>query len=194
MKKAGVIIGAVLLVILVVGGFYFVTQKANKSSVEDQTLTEVQSIITKNLEEDYPLTPRQVVSLYNRIITAYYKEDYSSEEFDQLVDQELLLFDDELLEINPKATYKASLAQDIAEYEDANKTIEQWSVCDSDDVQYTKDQETGDNIAFVDVSYFMKEGKSTYTRTYEKFVLRKDADGNWKILGFYQTDGSSEDD
>ena len=48
-------------------------------------------------------------------------------------------------------------------------------------------------IADADALYFIKEG-SAYSRTYQMYVLRKDADGNWKILVFYQVNGDSSDD
>ena len=51
----------------------------------------------------------------------------------------------------------------------------------------------GDDCAYVKASYFIKEGYA-YSRTYQMYVLRKDADGNWKILEFYQVNGDSSDD
>jgi ketosteroid isomerase-like protein len=63
------------------------------------------------------------------------------------------------------------------------------SVSDTNDVQYqTVD---GDECAYVTASYFINENKK-YSRTYQTFVLRKDDDGNWKILTWYRTEGDSE--
>ena len=42
-------------------------------------------------------------------------------------------------------------------------------------------------------SYFVDENKS-FTRTNQTYVLRKDNDGKWKILVFYQTEGDTEDE
>ncbi len=42
-------------------------------------------------------------------------------------------------------------------------------------------------------SYFVKEGNS-YTRTYEEYVLRKDTNKQWKILGYQLTKGDSSDE
>jgi hypothetical protein len=50
-----------------------------------------------------------------------------------------------------------------------------------------------DKIAYVTSSYFVREG-SSYERTYQEYVLRKDSDGNWKIMGFYQVEGTSSED
>ena len=61
----------------------------------------------------------------------------------------------------------------------------------SNDVEYK--EVDGDDCAYVKASYFIKEGNA-YSRTYQMYVLRKDADGNWKILVFYQVNGDSSDD
>ena len=55
-------------------------------------------------------------------------------------------------------------------------------------------KETGDEIAYVTASFFVKENNS-YDRTYQEYVLRRDEDEHWKILTFYKVEGeSSEDD
>ena len=50
-----------------------------------------------------------------------------------------------------------------------------------------------DEIAYVTSSYFVKEGNS-YERTYQEYVLRQDANKDWKILVYYQIEGESEED
>ena len=50
----------------------------------------------------------------------------------------------------------------------------------------------GDEIAYGTASYFIKNG-SSYTKTYQKYVLRKDDDGDWKILTFYKIEGESSE-
>ena len=86
------------------------------------------------------------------------------------------LFDDELLENNPRDEYFKNLKEDISEYHDKNKTIASSAVDSSNDVEYK--EVDGDDCAYVKASYFIKEG-SAYSRTYQMYVLRKDADGNW---------------
>lgn len=190
MKKIGAFLIAIACVALVCGGFYYVSSK-NKVSVENSAeLTEVQKLITRNIAENYPSTPREVVKLYNRIITCYYSQEFKDGELEKLADQTLLLFDDELLAINQKPNYLMSLTNEIAEYKSKSKTISQSVVCSSNDVLYLTDKT--DDIAYVNTSYFIKEGKE-HLKTYEQFVLRKDENGYWKILGYYQIDGNQEE-
>lgn len=192
MKKIGAWVIALLCVALVCGAFYFVKVRSQDNLANGKdNLTEVQRIITKNLTENYPATPREVVKLYNRIITAYYKEDYTDQELEQMADQVLLLFDEKLLEVNPRETYLAYLRADIADYANRARYIADARVCDTSEVKYVSDGD--DSLAYVTASYFVRE-KNEYTRTYQQYVLRKDGDGNWKILGFYQIEGASSED
>jgi ketosteroid isomerase-like protein len=102
-----------------------------------------------------------------------------------------MLFDDELAEQNPENEYYQSVKADVELYHELSKTINSATVCDTNDVKYQTID--GDECAYVTSSYFVNENKS-YSRTYETFVLRKDAEGNWKILVFYLTEGDSSDD
>lgn len=190
-QKTTRVIIAVLIVILIVGVYYNFSVKKSASAENSTELTEVQKVITKNLEENYPATPREVVKLYNRIINCFYNETYTDDELYALGDQARLLFDEELLENNPRDEYFTALKADIASYEAESKTIMSSDVCDSNDVHYQTID--GDECAYVTASYFMEENKS-YNRTYQMYVLRKDEDGNWKILVFYQVEGDSSDE
>ena len=191
MKKVGVIVAALLCVALICVGFFFVKRNSDSSQNHDGELTEVQKIITKDLTSNYPATPREVVKLYNRIITCYYKQVYTDDELSALADQALCLFDEELLAINPKEQYLMALKMDIANYAERERFIAQSDVCDSRDVIYKTID--GDEIAYVIASYFVREGTS-YDKTYQQYVLRKDAEDRWKILVFYQIEDPSEEE
>ena len=162
MKNTKFVIIIVVCVCVILGGYYYLTNRNNAKEEENITLTEIQELTTKNLDKNFPATPREVVKLYNRIITCFYKDEYFK-----------------------------NLKEDISEYHDKNKTIASSAVDSSNDVEYK--EVDGDDCAYVKASYFIKEGNA-YSRTYQMYVLRKDADGNWKILVFYQVNGDSSDD
>ena len=192
MKKA-IRIGlmVILSVCIVVGYYYYLSHKNDdKSSESTKELTEVEKIVNRDFEDKYPSTPREVVKWYNRIITAYYAEEYSDKELEKMAGQAQKLMDDELLKYNPKEQYLASLKQDIDNYHERQKKIVQSSVCDSDDITYATVK--GSNCAYVNAYYFAKEG-SNYSRTYQEFVLRKDKEGHWKILTFRLAEGEQDD-
>lgn len=193
MKKRDVIkvIAALVIIGLIVGVYYYFSVH-KRASVEDAVeLTEVQKVITKDLDANYPATPREVVKYYNRIIECFYNETYTDEELYGLGDQARKLFDDELLENNPREDYFNALKADIENYHEKSKMIRSSSVCDSNDVEFqTVD---GRECAYVQASYFTNEN-NTYARTYQMYVLRKDEEGRWKILVFYKVEGDSSDE
>jgi curli biogenesis system outer membrane secretion channel CsgG len=191
MKKVVIAIVALLCIGGICGGFYYASQ--HSSSSDEVELTKVQKIITRDLDKDYPATPREVVKFYNRIITSYFGETYSDEEFDALAEQAQCLFDTELLSNNPLEDYKEEVKSEIQEYNQNSRQIRQASVCDSGDVQYVTDKNNGDQLAYVTSNYFVKEGNS-YERTYQMYVLRKDDQEQWKILTYYKVDGTSSED
>ncbi|MCI7106840.1 MAG: hypothetical protein PUA77_05405 [Lachnospiraceae bacterium] len=194
MKKVGIVVAALLCVALVCSGFYLAKNHAETHSGENVQLTKVQKIIMRDLENDYPATPREVVKFYNQIITVYYGEDYTDEEFSSLVLQARQVMDKELLENNPETDYKEAVRKDVANYKERSRTIRQTSVCDTNEVLYLTDKNNGDELAYVTASYFVQE-KKKFDKTYQKYVLRKDDEGNWKILNYYQIEGSpSEED
>lgn len=193
MKKRNVIrVIAALVVIALIVGLYYYFSVHKRASVEDAVeLTEVQKVITKDLDTNYPATPREVVKYHNRIIECFYNETYTDEELYDLGDQARKLFDDELLENNPREDYFDALKAEIEDYREKSKTIRSSSVCDSNDVEYqTVD---GRECAYVQASYFTNEDGS-YARTYQMYVLRKDEDEKWKILVFYKVEGDSSDE
>ena len=173
-------IAVICMVSLVVGYYAYLSKRNSQSKAEEATeVSEVQAIINKNFKSDYPATARAVVKWYNRIITAYYSEDYTQEELEKMADQARMLMDDELLAYNSRDTYLASLSMEIEDYHNRSRTIVSATISDSKEVQYKK--VNGYDCAFISVYYFIREG-SSYDRTYEDFCLRKDKDGNWKIL------------
>lgn len=186
-------IGATIVICaaIVVGYYYYLSRKNdNQTSEEREEMSEVDKIISRDFKDKYPTTPREVVKWYNRIITAYYKEEYSDEELDKMADQARMLMDEELLSYNSKESYMAAVKTDIENYKNRKRQIVQSKVCDSNDIRYATVK--GYSCAYVNTYYFVKEG-SDYTRSYQEFVLRKDSKGNWKILTFRLTQGEAEE-
>lgn len=187
-KKAGFAVMAVVCVALIVGGYYYYTVQKREAAGNLENLTEVQKVITKNLELDYPKTPREVIRVYNRILACFYNQTCTEEEIEGLGDQARKLFDEELLENNPRDDYLRALKADIEEYHDRSRVISSMDVCSASEVkEQTVD---GAECAYVEATYYIIEGKVP-SQSHQTYVLRKDADGKWKILVFYRTEGAS---
>lgn len=194
MKNAKYVIIAIACICVICAGFFFFSQD-NKE--DEKNLTEIEKVIVKDLNNNYPKTPREVVKFYNRIVKCYYgSEEPTEKQLSKLVDQMICLMDEDLLLVNPRDVYYNSVVSDINQYKNQKKQLVSTDVCDTNDVKYVTDDKNGqaekDNLAYVTASYFINtDGKFAYT--YQEFVLRQDTKGNWKILTFYQIQGDESD-
>ena len=152
----------------------------------------MQKVVLKDLTgSSYPATPREVIKFYNRILCCYYNETYTEDEFYQLADQALALMDQELVDNNPADQYYLKVKTEVDSYHEKNKTINNASVSDSNEVEFATID--GAECAKLSASYFMRSDDGT-TRSVQNYVLRKDSDGKWKILAFELAEGADEAD
>ena len=91
------------------------------------------------------------------------------------------LFDDELNANQSFDDFYDSLRSEIAVYRDKNKIVSSYSVSSSTDVKYTNN-EYG-SLASLYLTLNVRED-GTINKIKEQFVLRQDAAGHWKILGW----------
>ncbi len=190
-KKAGLTVMAVMCIAIIVGGYYYYTVQKREAAGNMGNLTEVQKVITKNLDMDYPKTPREVIRMYNRILACFYNQTCTDEEIEGLGDQARILFDKELLDNNPREDYLRALKADIEEYHDKSRVISSMDVCSASEVkEQTVD---GAECAYVEATYYIIEGKAP-SQSHQTYVLRKDEEGKWKILVFYQSEGASSNE
>ena len=159
MKKTRIVILAIVIVAAICTAFYIVNNNSKKESAKEAELTEIQKITTRNMEKDYPATPREVIKFYNRIIKCYYGRQYSDDELEQLADQALSMFDDDLLKKNEKG----------AEIKVSIETIELSNIyCD----KVLKNKEHIDYVAFIEHWYPNSiVGRYTFTEIGEDGTL-----------------------
>ncbi len=193
MKKVKVVILSLICISLVVGGYYYLTHSLGNRNVEtEEELTELQKVLAKDLENSYPKTPREVVKFYNRIMTCLYNEEYTDEEFEKLAAQARALFDVDLLAENPEEVYLVSLKSEVDMYKTLKKTLVSTNVSDSAEVQFKTIK--GSECAYVNASYFTRQGDADFSRSTEEYILRMDVNENWKILGFHLLGDNDSDE
>ncbi len=180
MGKAKNVIIIVVLIALV-GGYYFYLSNRNKTE-DDTEVTAVHDVILRNLETNYPPTPKEVVKYYSEITKCLHNENYTDEQFEQMADKLLALYDEELAENNPKDQYLKDLKNDIKEFRDSGFSILKYTTSASTDVEeYTSE---GRKCAKLYCNYSIKTGPE-YKTSKQVFVLRRETEsGHWKILGF----------
>jgi len=182
MKKYGkTIILVSIMVLLCVGYFFYLSNRtpsvdATEKSIADQ---EIAALTTKNIEENYPETPKEVLKLYARITKAYYKSELDDSKIEALGKQARLLFDSELKGKQTDEEFLKALKDDIASYRSLNRYVADYTVEDSANTVNTTFQ--GKKYASLNVMYNIREG-TTLINSNTKYTLRQDKDGRWKIL------------
>lgn len=182
----GLVIGVIL--ILLVAGYYFYlsNRKPEKGREEEiESITPVQQALLKNFDNNYPPSPREVLKAYGDIIVCFYSEEYTDEELTELALQIQNLYDDDLIANDTPEQYQQNLRWDIQNLQDKNLKVTSYSVASATDVDYfTKD---GDSWARLNCTFTVRSGKQAELAE-EVFLLRKDADGHWKIYGWKVAD------
>ena len=165
---------------LCVGYYYYLTQK---NSGKEDVLTDAEMIISRDLSKSYPKTAREVVKFYNQILKCYYEQGYTQEQLEKIAEQARELMDQELKEKNPQDIYLEAIKADISEYDKKEKKISSIRLEGVNEIEYKTVK--GSECAYVDVDYYLK-GADGSQRASQTYILRKDADSKWRILGFYQ--------
>lgn len=184
MKNIKKLVTVTLIIVLCVVLYYRFANKDDKNvknGTEYERLSEVERILTKNLDENYPTTPLEVVKFFTRIQKCYYNEDNTDKVVEELADMARQLMDEKLLEKNPKEEYYKDLKEEIEAYHKAKRTISNIMFDKASDVTYIS--VNGAKTASLNCTYYIQNGKTLLTSK-ETYVLRKDEDGFWKIYGW----------
>lgn len=179
-----IVIIAVFLAALVLGYYFYLSQKTGKEAAEEVVqITAVQSVLMKDLERNYPPTPKEVLRYYCQITQCFYNEEYSEEELLELAAKIQELYDDELVANKSQEDYLNDLKTEIADMKQNQYTITGYEVSASTDVEHFV--EDGRSCARMYCTFNLKQAGATgTTASMEQFVLRQDEDEHWKILGW----------
>lgn len=192
MKNFRVIIVVVILAAAALGYYVYLSSKDPGSTKEtSSSVSESYRLMHLDLEEKYPKTPKEVVKLYSRIVSSFYNEKLSEEEAKILSQQARKLMDEELLSHNPYDEYYQRLQADINSYKKEGKKITRFTL-PTEDGSETRRKVEGKEYTEITCSYYIKEKKATKKST-QKYTLRKDESGKWKIL-FWEIAADTDDD
>ena len=174
--------GLVLLImVLTVLALYYHMVNRVRENVDVDTTTRIQNVLLNNLETNYPATPREVMKYYNEIMQCYYNENHTEEELEKLGRHAMQLYDDELLANQTESQYLAKLKEEVQQYQESDAVISSAALASSTDVEYyTYEQREYAKIRCV---YSIRE-KTSMKTVKELYLLRKDEDKHWKILGW----------
>ena len=182
-KVAKTVIIVVVLAAIILVYFYYLNHRAKRQEVEEAiAATVVQSILMRDLEHNYPPTPKEVVKYYAEITECFYNETYSDEELVQLANKIQMLYDADLVANKTQEQYMQDLREDIVEMKGKQLTVASYEVSASTDVEYfTQDVYS---CARLYCTFYLKQQGGGRVPSQERFLLRQDEDGHWKILGW----------
>ncbi len=174
-----IIIFTILAVLIILYYVHLTSRSANDIEGNSDT-TVVGELLAIDMDLNYPTTPRDVVIYYSKVIKAFYGEKLTDNQLIGLAQHARATFDAELLEYNDYEEYMERLEIEIEAYHQAKKVITDFIIQRASDVEYFTDN--GVQYAKVEALYYLSEGSSTRTKTYECYTLRKGENGKWKIL------------
>lgn len=185
-KVMNAFMAMLVIVAVVVAGYYIINKQITKSAEDEIKLpnTETGKLLAKDLGIAYPKTPTEVVKLYWRLNQCMYNEsNMSDSEFEGLLKQLRKLYDTEFLDKAENSWDKMlkNFKADKKKYKKHKQFISSYMVQPNNVVKYGKEGEK--ECAILYTSTLIKKGTDSI-KLYEKFMCRRDASNNWKILGW----------
>ena len=171
------------------GIFFRLNNKQQVSTEEEEVeaATPIEIALERNLNTNYPGTPKEVVKYFSEITQCYYNETFDDDEqLEALARQMLKLYDDELVSYKSYEDYMFDLKSDINFYNENGYKISSYAPSQSTDVVFFT--EDGFEWARLWCAYTIKSGKY-YKTINEVFVLRKDDKSHWRIYGWKEDNG-----
>lgn len=192
MKKFRMALTAFLVVALALGAFSYLSNRNTDTPAEKVSdVSDIGKLTARDLDADYPNTPRKVVDLYSQITKSLYDSKLTDTDLEKLCKQSRKLMSEELLLVNPEDTFLENTKAEIEEFKAAKRVVTSYVLEDSGSVEYFS--ENGLEYASISVKYYVND-KNGYGKSYEDFLLRKDSNGKWKIVGWQVTQASEDDD
>lgn len=187
MKKSTVRVTVILVVVIVglVALYAFLVGKARRE-IEDAAMTPVQSVLSRNLDFDYPATVKEVVKYYTEIEKCLYNEECTDEEIESLGVQARRLYDEELLANNELISNLTELKADIKAFRGGKRVISNISVAGASNVDYFS--EDNYDFARIHCGYTVRESNGVLKSEGRVYLLRRDENRQWKIYGWDSAD------
>ena len=158
-------------------------EQETEESVESKAtmMTDVRKVLNRDLSNDYPPTPREVIGYYVEIEKCFYSDSTTTEELEQLSIKARELFDADLLAVNDEENYLTNLLEDVQRFKDDGRRIVSVSVASS--VNVDTFQEDGYEFARLSCVYDIIDNDIT-EQVGIVYLLRRDENRFWKIYGW----------
>lgn len=184
------IITMVCIAGLIILAYFYISGREDDSIFEkDYVETEVDKLINKDLDNDYPVTAREVLKFYSRILVCLHSETLSDTQIEALVDQIRKLYSSELLFGNQRDVHIQQIKDELILYGENEQTITNYQVEKAQSaITWTRD-----NVKYYRlIASFVIKKNGRVANLYEEFILMEE-DSRFKILGWKAVDGSDMD-
>ena len=192
-KNAKMLTMAVAIAVVIVLSYGAYEKKQSEKAVQSEektAISEIDNIIMKNLEEEYPASVREVVKYYYKVLQSMFNGEASEKQIVKLIDKERALFDDELLKKNEYSKFVKGRNAEIKQYKRKKIKLLKFVIQDSDETKYWQNNKA--EMASIKAHIYMT-GTKNYTDIYQEYVFRKDDEGKWKILSWSNTSDDPQD-
>ena len=128
----------IIVLVALVLGYYFYLSNRNASSESEktdvETMTESERVLSRDLQTNYPPTPREVVKYFSEITECFYNEEHTDEELQALGLRMREIYDDELVNNQKEEIYLDLLKSDVEDFKENGRTISSFAPSSSLDV------------------------------------------------------------
>lgn len=183
MKKIGNRGFVTIVLLFVVAGlvYYVYLSNRSKDKRDEQTESEIQQLLQYDFENNYPKTARETVKLHCRYMKCAYNQKFTDDELITVNQKIRKLFDEELLQYNTEEAQLKGLKDELEIYKENKQKFVSFSLPEASQIQHN--EENGQEYEKMRVALVLKIDTSTVTGD-EEYILRKDGEGRWKILGW----------
>lgn len=182
-NKAAVIVPVILVVaVLAVIFWKAINKSGNGSAVENAKQSDLEKIINKDLDANYPKTPTAVVDLYCSITKEVHGKEVTEEQVEKVYPQLRKLYSEELLANNEYNEQLTALKKEVKQYQKNKTLITRYKVLQKADQVTIYVDKDGNDCTKIPIMYKIKNG-SSWGESYEQIIMKKDEDGYWKIMG-----------
>lgn len=180
MKKRIGTISVILVLACAIVALYWYIDRSGKEA-EEPVNVGAQQILDKDLEKDYPPTPYAVAQLYCGIVENRYSDKTTQEQLEELVRMELAMYDEELAEKNPYSAYLTTVKDELKNAKEKKIAFTGYIVDNFSNVKKWK--KNGREYASIRIQFLLRSEDGS-GGSYRELMLRKDEEGNYKILGW----------
>ena len=171
------------IALLIVGYYYHLSNRtiAEKEEIPAEQLTEIQKVLVRNMETNYPQTPREVVKYFAQITKCLYNEELTDDDVYELGMRLREIYDDELVANQTEEEYIEQLRNDVVTSHTMDQTLFNYTLSAGVDVEtYVMDDREWAKLHCI----FGIRQKQLLYNSDTVFLLRKDANEHYKIYGW----------